>query len=93
MVFFKCPKWHTQKIEPLKDTKGSERMNKAKLEYEMNLRGVSRSDLCKVLGISRSAFYRKCNGISEFTQGEIQKIVDCLNLKTPVGIFFDVKVS
>ena len=68
-------------------------MNKAKLEYEMNLRGVSRSDLCKVLEISRSAFYRKCNGISEFTQGEIQKIVDCLNLKTPVGIFFDVKVS
>lgn len=68
-------------------------MNKARLEYEMNLRGVSRSDLCKTLGISRSAFYRKCNGISEFTQGEIQKIVDCLNLETPVGIFFDAKVS
>lgn len=68
-------------------------MNKARLEYEMNLRGVSRSDLCKILGISRSAFYRKCNGISEFTKGEIQKIVDCLNLETPVGIFFDAKVS
>lgn len=68
-------------------------MNKARLEYEMNLRGVSRSDLCKILGISRSAFYRKCNEISEFTQGEIQKIVDCLNLETPVGIFFDAKVS
>ena len=68
-------------------------MNKARLEYEMNLRGVTRSDLCKVLGISRSAFYRKCNGISEFTQGEIQKIVDCLNLETPVGIFFDSRVS
>ena len=37
--------------------------------------------------------YRKCNGISEFTQGEIQKIVDFLNLETPMGIFFDVKVS
>lgn len=68
-------------------------MNKARLEYEMNLRGVSRSDLCKIWRISRSAFYRKCNGISEFTQGEIQKIVDCLNLETPVGIFFDAKVS
>ena len=68
-------------------------MNKAKLEYEMNLCGVTRSELCRILGISRSAIYRKCNGISEFTQGEIQKIVDCLNLKTPVGIFFDVKVS
>ena len=68
-------------------------MNKARLEYEMNLRGVSRSKLCEILGISRSAFYRKCNGISEFTQGEIQKIVDFLNLETPMGIFFEVKVS
>ena len=68
-------------------------MNKVRLEYEMNLRGVSRSKLCEILGISRSAFYRKCNGISEFTQGEIQKIVDFLNLETPMGIFFDVKVS
>ena len=68
-------------------------MNKARLEYEMNLRGVSRSKLREILGISRSAFYRKCNGISEFTQGEIQKIVDFLNLETPMGIFFDVKVS
>lgn len=68
-------------------------MNKARLEYEMNLRGVSRSKLCEILGISRSAFYRKCNGISEFTQGEIQKTVDFLNLETPMGIFFDVKVS
>lgn len=66
-------------------------MNKARLEYEMNLRGVSRSDLCKILGISRSAFYRKCNGISEFTQGEIQKIMDYLSLETPVGIFLTPK--
>lgn len=65
-------------------------MNKARLEYEMNLRGVSRSKLCEILGISRSAFYRKCNGISEFTQGEIQKIVDFLNLETPMGIFFSM---
>ena len=68
-------------------------MNKARLEYEMNLRNVSKSDMCAMLGISRSAFYRKCNGGSEFTQGEIQKIVDFLNLETPVGIFFDAKVS
>lgn len=73
--------------------KGCERMNKARLEYEMSIRGVTRTKLCEVLGISRSAFYRKCNGGSEFTQGEIQKIVDFLNLETPVGIFFDAKVS
>ena len=68
-------------------------MNTARLEYEMKLRGVTRSDLCKDLGMSRSAFYRKCNGISEFTQSEIQKIVDVLELDTPVGIFFNDKVS
>ena len=50
-------------------------MNKARLEYEMNLRNVSKSDMCAMLGISRSAFYRKCNGESEFTQSEIQKIL------------------
>lgn len=68
-------------------------MDKALLEYEMNKRGVSKSDMCTMLGISRSAFYRKCVGESEFTQGEIQKIVDFLNLETPVGIFFKSKVS
>lgn len=68
-------------------------MNKARLEYEMKIRGVSIADMCEMLGISRSAFYRKCNGISEFTQSEIQSIVDFLDLGSPMGIFFDEKVS
>ena len=68
-------------------------MNKALLEYEMKTRGVSNAEMCAMLGISRSAFYRKCNGRSEFTQSEIQKIVDFLNLGTPVGIFFAAEVS
>lgn len=63
-------------------------MNKAKLEYEMRLHKVTHGEMCEVLGISRSAFYRKCNGKSEFTQGEIQKIVNYLHLDTPVEIFF-----
>ena len=68
-------------------------MNAAKLRDEMKKRGVSCQDMCEELGMCRSAFYRKCNGISEFTQGEIQKIVDYLGLESPVGIFFDSKVS
>lgn len=68
-------------------------MDKAKLLYEMNRKSVSISQMCEILGMSRSAFYRKCNGISEFTQGEIQKIVDALELKSPMGIFFAEKVS
>ena len=68
-------------------------MDKARLEYEMKARGVTRRELCEFLEISRSAFYRKCNGISEFTQSEIQKVVDYLHLETPVEIFFSRKVS
>lgn len=73
--------------------KGSETMNKARLEYEMALHKVSKTDMCASLGISRSAFYRKCNGESEFTQSEIQKMIDILNLESPMEIFFTDKVS
>lgn len=68
-------------------------MNGAKLREEMKKRGISCQDMCEVLGMCRSAFYRKCNGISEFTQSEIQRIVEYLDLDSPMGIFFDVKVS
>lgn len=68
-------------------------MDKALLEYEMKKRGVTYTDLCGALGISRSAMSRKCNGRSEFTHSEIQKIVEYLDLGTPVGIFFAERVS
>lgn len=68
-------------------------MDKLKLEYEMKTRGVSVDELCKAIGISRSAYYRKVSGKSEFTQSEIQKIVDYLGLSSPMGIFFAEKVS
>ena len=68
-------------------------MNKARLEYEMSLRHITKADMCALLKISRSGFYRKCNGHSEFTQSEIQKIIDVLELKSPMEIFFTEKVS
>ena len=68
-------------------------MDKNLLFYEMKKSGVSIKDMCEKLDISRSAFYRKCNSISEFTQREIQTIVDVLELESPVGIFFTEKVS
>lgn len=68
-------------------------MDKARLKYEMEKRGVTSSDLCRAIKISKSAFYRKMNGSSEFTQSEIQKIVDFLDLDSPIGIFFTEKVS
>ena len=63
-------------------------MNKTLLEEKMKEKGRSISDMCLMLGISRSAFYRKRNGISEFTQNEIRKIVDFLELDSPMDIFF-----
>lgn len=68
-------------------------MDKFKLDYEMKKRGVSIQEMCEILNISRSAFHRKRNGITQFTQLEIQMIVDYLHLPSPMGIFFTDKVS
>lgn len=68
-------------------------MDKFKLKYEMDRKGISQDQLCEDLKISRSSFYRKCNGKSEFTLTEIQQITDYLQLESPMGIFFAEKVS
>lgn len=68
-------------------------MDKFRLRYEMDKRGISQTQLCKDLDISRSAFHRKCNGESEFTLKEIQDIINYLQLDSPMGIFFAEKVS
>lgn len=68
-------------------------MNKDRLEYEMKSKGITVTRLCKEIHISRSTFYRKCNGLSEFTHGEMQKIVDCIGLDAPSCIFFQEVAS
>ena len=68
-------------------------VDKYKLEYEIKSRGITIEKMCSDIHMSRSAFYRKCNGITQFTQGEIQSIVDYLELDSPMGIFFTEKVS
>jgi ACT domain-containing protein len=55
----------------------------------MKKKHIAIGEMCGKLGISRSAFYRKCNGKSEFTQSEIQTIVNVLQLESPMGIFFN----
>ena len=50
-------------------------MDRFKLEYEIKSKGITVEKFCDDIGMSRSAYYRKCNGTSEFTQGEIQTIV------------------
>ena len=68
-------------------------MDSVELEIAMKRKGISSEKLSKIIGISRSAFYRKMKGQSEFTQGEIQRIVDALELDSPMGIFFAAKAS
>ena len=68
-------------------------MDSGELEIAMKRKGISYEKLSEIIGISRSAFYRKMKGQSEFTQGEIQRIVDALELDSPMGIFFATKVS
>lgn len=68
-------------------------MNRQKLEEERRKKNFTIDELCSEIGISRSAYYRKTNGISEFTQSEIEKLVKILDLKSPMGIFFNDRVS
>lgn len=67
--------------------------NGALLEYEMKIRSISKGDMCAALNISRSAFFRKCNGTSEFTHSEMQTIGDLLGEDAVIRIFFGGKVS
>ena len=88
--------WYTKSVVKETYIHNTERMcsmDKALLEYEMKKHNISIGDMCELLNMSRSAFYRKCNGISEFTHSEIQKIVNVLELESPVAIFFSNRVS
>lgn len=68
-------------------------MDKYKLEYEIKSRGLTQEEFCKAIGMSRSAFSRKMRGDTEFTRSEIEKIVQYLQLESPMGIFFADTVS
>ena len=68
-------------------------MDAARLRYEMAKKGISIRTLCEDLNISRTAFYRKCKGVSEFTQSDIESIMRYLDLDSPMGIFFTRDVS
>lgn len=67
-------------------------MDRYRLEYEMKRRHISRDELCQAIGMSRTSFYRKCTGKSDFTLTEINKITHFLGV-SPDGIFFNIEVS
>lgn len=63
-------------------------MDKDLLFYEIKKRKMTVNSLCKAIGISKSAFYRKCSGKTQFTLPEMKKIIAELNLESPTSIFF-----
>ena len=70
-------------------------MNKTELQIAMLREEKSVDDLCAALGISRSSWFRKVGGDSQFTQGEIMALRFELQLsdQQTTRIFFDDKVS
>lgn len=70
-------------------------MDKYKLEYHIKNKNMTRESLCEAINVSKTAFYRKCNGHSEFTRDEIERIAEVLDLSGEdiLSIFFTEKVS
>ena len=70
-------------------------MNTTALKAQMILKDTSRDQLCTALGISRSAWFRKVGGESQFTQGEIMGLRFELDLDDheTATIFFNREVS
>ena len=70
-------------------------MNSKELKAQIVRKGKSIDQLCAAIGISRSAWFRKVSGESEFTQGEICGLRQELELDDHLTsqIFFAPEVS
>ena len=70
-------------------------MNKRELKAQMIRKDKTVDQLCNALGISRTAWFRKVGGGSQFTQGEIMGLRYELELDDhqTADIFFNPDVS
>ena len=70
-------------------------MNVKELKAEMIRKEKSVDQLCAALGISRTSWFRKIGGESQFTQGEIMDLRRelCLDDNQTMLIFFNQEVS
>lgn len=70
-------------------------MNKRELKAQMIRKEKTVDQLCTALGISRTAWFRKVGGESQFTQGEIMGLRYELDLDDhqTAEIFFNTDVS
>lgn len=70
-------------------------MNGNLLKGTIISKGYTVEGFCKEAEFSKTSFYRKIEGVSEFTRKEIERIVSILQLCTDeiMAIFFTKKVS
>lgn len=63
-------------------------MDKDLLFYKMKRKNETIDSLCQKVGFSKSAFYRKINGKTQFTLAEIKSMIEVLDIDNPTEIFF-----
>lgn len=65
------------------------------LKAEIVRNGETVKSVALKLGIDRGTFYRKMNGVSDFTRADIQKLVETLKLSNAdaMRIFFADEVA
>lgn len=70
-------------------------MNSNELRAQMVRKAVSVDQICAAIGISKTTWYRKISGSSEFNQGEIADMRRLLDLDDHLTatIFFSGEVS
>lgn len=66
-------------------------MDRALLNYKMKKANLTNKDVAERLSIDVATFVRKKSGLSDFKRGEIQIIIEMLNLtlQETNDIFFD----
>lgn len=67
-------------------------MQKNELKGIIVARGLTQADVAKHLGIAEKTFNDKLKN-GTFGSKEIDKLIDFLNIKNPMWIFFDRKVT
>lgn len=59
-----------------------------KLKAQMVLKEISAKDLAKALDLNEATFYRKLKNDGSFTRGELEVIIQTLDIEDPADIFF-----
>ena len=66
--------------------------NEREFEAQMARKGVKKYELAEKLGMTYTSLYRKIKS-GRFTREEIGKIIELLEIKDPVPIFFEEELA